>query len=358
MVVKKRPKPLLFIIILVFLATILIGTGCYFIHCQSPVDKNDEKIIEVEIPNGTSTNKIGKILKDNDLIKSELYFKIYLKLTNHNSLKASTYKFKKSMSLTEIVKSLEEGSTYDPNALVLTFKEGERITNYADVIAKNTDYTSEEVLEKVKDKTYLTTLINKYWFLTDSILNSSIYYPLEGYLAPDTYFFKKDATIEDIIKTLLDEEEKNLNKYKDKINENNIHDILTMASIVELEGTNTENRKEIVGIFNNRLSIKMNLGSDVTTYYALQKPLTIDLSSADFAVENPYNTRGKNMGGKLPIGPICNPSLSGIEASINPSDNEYLYFVADKNGNIFYTKTLKEHEQKVAEIKEKGDWIW
>ena len=64
------------------------------------------------------------------------------------------------------------------------------------------------------------------------------------------------------------------------------------------------------------------------------------------------------MGGKLPVGPICNPSVSAIEASINPTENDYLFFVADKHGKIYYTKTEKEHLNKVAEIKEKGDWIW
>ena len=133
---------------------------------------------------------------------------------------------------------------------------------------------------------------------------------------------------------------------------------MTMASIVELEGTNTDNRKMIVGIFENRIKNNMNLGSDVTTYYALQYPMTNDLTAEQFSTINPYNTRATNMMGKMPIGPICNPSLSSLEASIEPTENDYLYFVADKKGNIFYTSTLEEHEQKVQEIKDKGDWIW
>ena len=132
---------------------------------------------------------------------------------------------------------------------------------------------------------------------------------------------------------------------------------MTMASIVELEGTNSENRKMIVGIFENRLNSGMNLGSDVTTYYGLQAAMTSDLTSEQFNTSNPYNTR-VGMIGKMPVGPICNPSLSSIEASINPTKSDYLFFVADKNGNIYYTKTNKEHEKKVQEIKDKGDWIW
>lgn len=359
MVVRRKPKPLLIVIIFLFLLGIfLLVMAEICIIFAEPVDKKDGTNIDIVIPNGSSAKRIAKILKENDLIKNELYFTLYVKYNSKKSLKAATYKLSKSMNLDEIVKSLEEGSTYDPEALVITFKEGERITSYAEAIAKKTDYTKEEVLKLMQDRIYISSLINDYWFLTDTILNVNIYYPLEGYLAPETYFFKKDASIEDIIKRLLDEEEKKLEKYKDEITEANIHEILTMASIVELEGTNTENRKAIVGVFNNRLNIGMNLGSDVTTYYGLQASMKNDLTSEQFASINPYNTRASNMNGKLPIGPICNPQDSSIEASINPDINDYYYFVADKYGNIYFTRTGKEHQAKVAEIKQKGDWIW
>ncbi len=128
--------------------------------------------------------------------------------------------------------------------------------------------------------------------------------------------------------------------------------------MLELEGTNSTNRKMIAQVFYNRLNLGMNLGSDVTTYYAFQEEMDKDLTAKQFNTSNPYNTRAKNMNGKLPVGPICNPSISSIDASFNPTDNDYLFFVADKHGKIYYTKTEKEHLNKVAEIKEKGDWIW
>ena len=114
----------------------------------------------------------------------------------------------------------------------------------------------------------------------------------------------------------------------------------------------------IVGIFKNRLAKGMNMGSDVTTYYALQKSMKEDLTAKEIETVNPYNTRGANMIGKMPIGPICNPNMSSIEAAVKPKSSDYLFFVADKYGNIFYTKTNAEHNQKVAEIKAKGDWIF
>lgn len=355
MVVRRKPKPLLYIVIIMSIGIIALSIGLYL---GSPMEINDDSSVQITIENGTSRNQIGHILKENDLIRSELYFSVYTKLFSHKVLKASTYEFSRSMSMREIIKSLEKGSTYDPDAIILTFKEGKRITDYANVIADGTNFSYDEVIDVMEDRTYIKTLVDKYWFLTDDILDNRIYYPLEGYLAPDTFFFKKDVTIHEIIETLLDEEQEVLDKYKSKLNENNIHEIITMASIVELEGTATDNRKMIVGIFNNRLELNMNLGSDVTTYYALQQPLTKDLSSNQFAVDNPYNTRATTMMGKMPIGPICSPSTSSIEASINPTDNDYIYFVADKNGKIYYTKNLKEHEAKIAQIKENGDWIW
>lgn len=358
MVVRRKAKPLLYTIIFSLIGMMLLTFGIVCIYLASPVDKNDDTTIEVEISNGTGVKGIAKILKEKDLIKSELYFSIYVKLYGNKTLKASTYKFTKKMSLNKIIKSLEKGSTYDPDAITLTFKEGERITSYIKHISNNTPYSVEEIKNILNDKEYIKSLIEEYWFLTDKILAPSIYYPLEGYLAPDTYFFKKDVEIKFIIKTLLDKMESNLEEYRTLFNNENIHNIITMASIVELEGTNTANRKMIVGIFNNRLNRGMNLGSDVTTYYGLQAAMTSDLTSEQFASVNAYNTRSTTMIGKMPIGPICNPSESSIEASINPTTNDNLFFVADKHGNIFYTKTVKEHEAKVAEIKAKGDWIF
>ena len=176
-------------------------------------------------------------------------------------------------------------------------------------------------------------------------------------MAPDTYYFDKNVSVKDIIKKLLYEMEENLKNYK-SVMINDPHYYMTMASIVQLEGTNTENRKQIVGVFKNRMASGYNLGSDVTTYYALQADMKEDLDSSQFATINPYNTRGANMIGKMPIGPICNPSNSSIEASVYPDENNYLFFVADKHGNIYFTKTNAEHDKKVAEIKAKGDWIF
>ena len=356
---KVKPKPLMFLLlIVVFIAFVLLVMGLSWIYFTSPVNKNDDKEVKIVIDKGTSTVGIGKKLKENNIIKSELFFKLYIKLNNVNNLKASTYRFKKSMSLSEVIELLEKGHISNEDALKLTFKPGGRITEYAKVIGNNTDTSYEDVIKLMKDKTYIKSLINDYWFLTDSILNENIYYPLEGYLTPDTYYFNdKRVDTKEIIERMLDETEGILEDYKSTI-EKDPHYYMTMASIVQLEGTTTENRKQIVGVFINRMEKGYNLGSDVTTYYALQADMKEDLDSASFSTINPYNTRAANMIGKMPVGPICNPGESSIEASVNPDKNDYLFFVADKHGKIYFTKTNAEHDKKVAEIKANGDWIF
>lgn len=344
--------------ILIFIACILLVLGGTFIYLVSPVSINNKDGIEVEIESGMGTEKIASTLKEKGLIKSKYLFILYVKTSGKKSLKADTYLLNKSMSLNEIVSVLESGSDYNPDMLKLTFKEGERITDYAKVIANNTNNSYDDVIDFINNKEYLKNLIDKYWFLTDKILDTDIYYPLEGYLAPDTYYFdNKDVSVEDIITTMLKQEEKRLEKYKDKII-SDPHKYITMASIAELEGTKLDNKKMIVGVFNNRLKANMNLGSDVTTYYGLQVSMTSDLTSEQFNSDNKYNTRNPYMRGKLPIGPIDSPGEEGLEASINPASNDYLYFVADKHGKVYYSKTLDEHNKKISEIKNNGDWIW
>lgn len=359
MAVRRRLKPKYRKLATIFmvLGSFLLLLAAIYIFVGRPIDSSDKEDIIVNIPKGSGVGDIAHILKKKDLIRNEGVFHFIVNVS-FKSLKASKYTLNKSMSMGKIIDILHKGNYYDPDHIRITFKEGSRFTDYARKIATHTDNTYEDVMEVSNDKNYIKGLINKYWFLTDKILSSDIYYPLEGYLFPDTYEFKNSkVSVEEIINKMLDEENKKLGPYKNILS-SNPHSYITMASIIELEGTNTNNRKMIVGIFNNRIKKNMNLGSDVTTYYALQYPMTSDLTADQFKTVNPYNTRSTTMNGKLPVGPICNPSLSSIKASINPTSSDYLYFVADKHGKIYYTKTVKEHDKKVKELKEKGDWIW
>ena len=345
-------------LILGIIGLLLIISFIFYQYNVSPIDSSSKADIEVVIPEGMSTDNIAKTLKDKGLIRNELFFKIYLRLNSVGSLKASTYLLTKSMSLDEIADALVKG-TANKDVVRITFKEGETISDYADLIAESTNITSEDFLNKVKDVNFLNTLMNEYWFITADVLNEDLYYPLEGYLFPDTYEFAKDnLDSETIIRTLLDEEEEKLEPYKETLSNLNVHSILTLASMAELEGVKDEDRRLIVSVFNNRLEQGMNLGSDVTTYYAFNEKMTADLTSEMFNTYNPYNTRSSEMAGRLPIGPICNPSISSIEAALYPEVSDYLYFVADKNRNVYFTKSSSEHEEKVNELKETGEWIW
>lgn len=356
---KLKKKVKITIIVASVIAVLLITISLFYAILSAPVDKKSKSKVEVTIKQGMTTKQIADLLDKKDLIKSSSFFLLYLKLNSCNSIKAGIYDLSKSMSTEEVKNTICSGKVKD-TSITITFKEGKRLTNYIKVISEKFKIKEEEVKNTLNDKTYLNELINKYWFLTDEILDENIYYPLEGYLAPDTYKFDKKNTVKDIVERLLNQTDKILTPYKEKITSSgkSAHYYLTMASIAELEGVTSNDRKMIVGVFNNRLSRNMNLGSDVTTYYALQKPMDSDLTAQEFATVNPYNTRASNMGGKLPVGPICNVSKSSIEASINPTDNDYLFFVADKNGKVYYTKTNKEHEQTIKEIKDAGNWIW
>lgn len=352
MTIKFKPRPLLLVVLL---AVILLILGISWVYLASPVDKNDKKDIEVEITKGISVVKISTILKEEKLIRSKTLFKVYIKLYSNKTLKAGNYMLNRSMSLSEIVEVLEEGSKFDSSTLKLTFKEGQRITDYAKVVADSTNNNYEDVIAIFKDKNYMSELINKYWFLTNNILQDGIYYPLEGYLAPDTYYFKdSDVDTKEIIERMLDEMNKELTEYRVSLGDN-VHYYLTMASIVELEGKTLEDRQNIMGVFNNRISAGMHLGSDVTTYYAFQASMSTKLTSEQYNTANPYNTRPTSKVGP-PIGPICNPDLTSIQASINPINNNYLYFVADSNGKVYYSRTIDEQNKVIQDLISSGKW--
>ena len=123
-----------------------------------------------------------------------------------------------------------------------------------------------------------------------------------------------------------------------------IHEFLTLASIVELEGLYSSDRAIIAGVFYNRLESRWSLGSDVTTYYGSKiDDFSYSLTNKELKdCTNAYNTRCATFK-KLPIGPICNPSIESIDASLNPTNSDNLYFLADKNGKIYFNKNSSGH---------------
>lgn len=336
-----------------------MGGLIYYKNSIGPVS-NSNKDVEFIISENDTYYSISKKLKDSNLIKNEQMYKVYIKLNKpSNNLKAGKYILRENMGISKIISTLSKNSINTD--IVITFKEGKNMRSIAKTIEDNTNNTVNDVYSLLKDQNYLNELISNYWFIDKSILNTNIYYPLEGYLFPNTYNFKnKDVTVKEIFKSMLDETNKQLEPFKNDIinSKYTMHQILTMASIVELEALNKNDRASVASVFYNRLNINMPLGSDVTTYYASG----VDMSERDLTVNelnavNSYNTRSTTMAGKLPVGPICNPSISSIEAALHPATTDYYFFVADKNGNVYYTKTNREHEQKILELKNKGLWF-
>lgn len=349
------------LLLVAFFTTLVVSFCVIYKIGISSVDKNDGEKILIEVKKGMTTTEIAKLLKDNDLIKNEIMFKVYAKLNSVNNLKSGYFELSKNMDLETITNKLQEGSTLNPNEIVVLFKEGLNMRGIASVIEKNTTNTKEDVFNLLTDENYINEIIEKYWFLDDIIKDVNIYYPLEGYLFPNTYTLKsKDVSVKEIFTTMLNETDKILSKYKDEINssEYSVHELLTIASMAELEGVSLDDRKNICGVFYNRLDKKMSLGSDVTTYYAFKVEMSErDLTKKEINTYNAFNTRGPNMSGKIPVGPVANPSKEAIESAILPYENNFLYFVADKNRKVYFTKTESEHNAKIKELKNKGLWI-
>jgi UPF0755 protein len=352
----KKLKIIIPIVIVVLMAS-LIGLCLYFV---SPVSKKGKKIIfEVkQFSDKYGMKDLISDLKKDDLIRNESFTYYYVRL-NKFDVEAGTYVLNQNMGLRDIFNKISDSSNVKEDTITITFKEGLNMKGIINSITKNTDITEEEIINKLKDQEYLNSLIKDYWFLTEDILNPSIYYPLEGYLAPDTYEFKKDATIEDIFKKMLDQESEILDVYKASIDKSTltIHQIITLASIAELEGNSSNNRKNIVGVFLNRLNNGMSLGSDVTTYYAIQVDMSErDLYQSEIDDINPYNTRSSAAGGMIPVGPICNPSYESIDATVNYNPNNYYFFVADKNNNVYFSKTNEEHQEMINKLIQEDLW--
>lgn len=349
----------LIVIILSILLSLIFLVGFYYTYQVSPVSRESEKVI-VEIKSG-SIYSIGDTLYQHNLIRSKFIFKLYVKLNNINSLKASTYELDKNMKLKEIIEVLEEGNAYNPDEIRITFKEGLNVRKIAKIVEEETNNSYDDFINIMDDSEYIDSLIDKYWFLTDEIKNTKIYYPLEGYLFPNTYaFLNKDVSVKEIIETMLDETDKKLSQYKEDI-ENmkySVHKMLTLASIVELEGATADDRAGVAGVFHNRINDGWVLGSDVTTYYALKiDDFKVSLTTANglYKCDNAYNTRCTSYVG-LPVGPISNPGIESIEGTINYKEHDYYYFVADCKGKTYLNKNATGHYNTINKLKNENNW--
>ncbi len=353
-----KKKVVLFVILGLFVFFVLTITGgiVYYNTNLAAVDPDSKENHTFTVTVGEAANTIVSNLKKEGLIKDELAMKLYVKLHPGNP-QAGTYILTQSMSAKEIYDAFLSGKVTRDTKWV-TFVEGKRLSYIADVIATNFDYTVEEINDVLDDKKYIEELISRYEFLTKDILKEGIYHPLEGYLFPDTYEFMSDISIKGIIEAMLDNTATKLSAYSSQISSSkySVHELMTLASIVELEGARSDDRRGVAGVFYNRLAIGDTLGSDVTTYYAVGKDFSVDLTWDDLGSCNGYNTRGSCVKG-LPVGPIASPSMASLKATLDPEQHNYLFFVADKNGKTYFSKTDAEHVAITNRLKSSGLWF-
>jgi len=346
MKVKRKLKKSVIIILISILVVILLMIGLYFYGLTSVSTKSERVTFTVE--SGKGTKSIINDLYEAKLIKSKISTMIYVAFNKDIIIKAGTYELDRNYSTKEIFEMLNDGKIKN-NTITITFIEGKRLTNYVEAISDKFGYSEDEILKVMSDQNYLEELIGKYWFLDKSILNSDIYYPLEGYLFPATYEFYEDANIKTIIEKMLDKTANVLDNYSTSLKESDysIHEILTMSSIIENETMIADQRDEVSQVIHTRLDINMSLGMDVTTYYGARKDLGEELTKVDLNAQNAYNTRNTSFIG-LPVGPICNPSEASIKAALNPSDTDYIYFYAElSTGKLHFAKTYSEFQELI-----------
>ena len=372
---KKRKNGLANRIVMTVLVIVLLGLGVtgfvgynYVNSALKPMDASSTEYVTVEIPAGSSTKQIGEILEKKGLIKNAQVFNLYSKFRSYGNYQSGYYNLQKSMDLDTIAKQLQEGGTDTPQPPVLgkiTIPEGYTLEQIAETVTVNsaatankntkTPFSKEEFLNKAQDEDFIAKMVAKYPQLLATLpsKDSGVKYRLEGYLFPATYEYGKETTVEELIDQMLAAMNTNLSQYYSTLESKNltVNDVLTLASLVEKEGSTDQDRKDIASVFYNRLNQNMPLQSNIALLYAQgklgQKTTLKEDAEIDTNLDSPYNVYKKQ--GLMP-GPVDSPSLSAIEATINPSKTEYLYFVANvETGAVYFANTYEEHAKNVEE---------
>ncbi|NQQ32318.1 endolytic transglycosylase MltG [Streptococcus suis] len=362
---KRIVAVVMSLVVVFFLATCTFG----FFWVKSslePVNTEATKTIQVEIPEGSSTKEIANILFENDLIKNATVFNYYSKIKSYNNYQSGFYNLSQSMSVDDLAKALQESGTptaqEEPAGKVLIV-EGYTLTQIANSVTLNaktddktdkTPFTSEEFLATVTNQEFIDRMVATYPNLFASLpaADSGVIYRLEGYLFPAVYDYYDDTTIEDLVEQMISTTDARLQPYYEAIANKNltVNEVLTLASLVEKEGSTDEDRRNIASVFFNRLNAEMPLQSNIAILYAqgkLGEETTLaEDTNIDTSIESPYNIYWRT--GLMP-GPVDSPSLAAVDAVINANTTDYLYFVADvTTGTVYFAQTIEEHDQNVA----------
>ncbi|CCC57932.1 MULTISPECIES: endolytic transglycosylase MltG [Caloramator] len=288
------------------------------------------------VKQGDSINKIAEYLLNKKVIRSKNFFLYYAKIKGFDrNIMVGNYIISTNKDLDFLFKKLTSGKS---DFAIVTIPEGYNLYQIAKKLEEKGLLKKEDLLNaKISD-------FDKEGLIQ---LDKNAYYELEGYLYPDTYYIPYNLTSKEIINIMF---ERFINKYKPFIKRQkelnlSLREVITIASLIEKESYNDEERRRISGVIYNRLQRNMPLQIDATVIYAITKgeKHINRLYYKDYKFESPYNTY-KIIG--LPPGPIASPGIKSIEAALNPEKHQYLYYVLSGNGHVF-SKTYEEHIKNV-----------
>ena len=343
---KTRKQRTIHTLVWVFslLLTAIILASCIF-YAVSEVYAffKDDYIIELQIEEGTSVKEIAELLDENEIINSSLLFRTYIKITGApTDFQFGYHKFKPSYGYAAIISELRKPAERQ-DVVNVRIKEGMTVDQIAELMEENEICSANDFITAVKTGTYKGTIVSA------KPQNADIYYVLEGYLFPDTYQFYREQKPEQVVQKLIDGMESKFDaelRQKTKDMGWTYHEVLTLASIVELEASGyNEQMPKVAAVFLNRIEKPGETGGLLGSTPTMRYPYG----------NGKYDT---NVYKGLPPGPLCSPSRAAIEAVLNraPDFGAYYYFVTDKNHEFYFTKTLKEHQAIINKLKSKGLW--
>ncbi|MBU9720663.1 MULTISPECIES: endolytic transglycosylase MltG [Bacillaceae] len=344
-------RRIVFVCLMIILLAISGGAYAaynYVVSAIGPVDEEDDTIVEVSIPIGSTSTSIGNILEENGVISSADIFRLYVRFTNESGFQAGDYELTKAMPMDQIIDELKQGAVYLDYNLTFTIPEGRWLEEAIQIIVEETNLEEEDLVETLNDEEYLQELIDRYAMLEDVILDDEIRWPLEGYLFPARYdFVEEEVEAEQVIQTMLDRTAAILTANGAGESEYTYHEILTMASIVEGEARNDEEREKIAGVIFNRLTANMRLEMDPTVGYAHGERFSRTLNE-HLEIRSPYNTYHVH---GIPIGPINSPGEASIRAVLNPMVHDYLFFYHAPSGNVYFSEDFEEHNRAIQQYR-------
>lgn len=295
-----------------------------------PAKMGSTDFATVLVPRGSSTAAIARTLAESGIVRSPFGFRAAVRLLRADErLKAGEYSLSPGWSPVRIVETLRAGRVVKYR---VTIPEGYTIEQIARALS------SQGLADEDEFISVASSMASEF---SDVLGFEPAGGSLEGYLFPDTYYFDKTMTVRQILKTMVSRfVEVVVPEYVNSGERRfTLHQIVTLASIIEKEAVLDEDRPRISAVFRNRLDRGMRLQSCATVEYALGERKQ-HLTAQDLAVDSPFNTY-RIVG--LPPGPISSPGLTSIRAALNPTDDDYLYFVARGDGGHVFSTNFEDH---------------